>query len=115
LSAALFEMGSYNECASAILRSFALLDLSSEEKSSLAPRLSTRLAKSLSQALVAGTSVSLENGVADQIARIEKAYSAEEPAWKVWRSSMDSRLEAVELARERLLSLPILKKAPYVE
>ncbi|KAJ7311762.1 hypothetical protein DFH08DRAFT_973846 [Mycena albidolilacea] len=117
LSAALFEMGSYNECASAILRSFALLDLSSssEEKSSLAPRLSAQLAKSLSQALAAGTSVSLKNGVADQIARIEKAYSADEPAWTVWRSSMDggeSRLEVVDFARERLLSLPILKKSP---
>ncbi|KAJ7245921.1 hypothetical protein B0H12DRAFT_1127173 [Mycena haematopus] len=116
LSAALFEMGSYNECTSAILRSFAHLDSPLEENSSLASRLSTRLAKSLSYAFAAGTHVSRDADVADQLARIEKSHSANEPesgAWRVWRTMTDSgdyHSEA-NLARQRLIDLPLSKKS----
>ncbi|KAJ6496322.1 hypothetical protein C8R45DRAFT_1132445 [Mycena sanguinolenta] len=116
LSAALFEMGSYNDCASAILRSFTHLDTALEENVSLASRLSTRLAKSLSYAFTAGTPLSLDANGADQVARIEKAHSAHEPesgAWSVWRmltTSGDYLAEAVDRARRRLFDLPISKK-----
>ncbi|KAJ7247121.1 hypothetical protein B0H12DRAFT_1072962 [Mycena haematopus] len=117
LSAALFEMGSYNECISAILRSFAHLDSALEENSSLASRLSTRLAKSLSYSFAAGTYVSPDTDIADELARIEEAHSAHEPesgAWRVWRTLTDSgdyASEALNLARERLIDLPISKKS----
>ncbi|KAJ7793739.1 hypothetical protein B0H14DRAFT_2622559 [Mycena olivaceomarginata] len=119
LSATFFEMGSYTECVSAILRSFSHLDLVAEENAPLASRLSLRLAKSLCQALAAGTPISLDNGIADQIDRIEKVYPVDGPessAWKIWRTWANDpakRFETLNLARERLLGLPILKKSPF--
>lgn len=113
-------MGSYTECVSAILRSFSHLDLVAEENGPLASRLSLRLAKSLCQALAAGTPISLDNGIADQIDRIEKVYPVDGPessAWKIWRTLANDPakpFETLNLARERLLGLPILKKSPCV-
>ncbi|KAJ7886396.1 hypothetical protein B0H14DRAFT_2338211, partial [Mycena olivaceomarginata] len=119
LSATFFEMGSYTECVYAIQRSFSHLDLVAEENAPLASRLSLRLAKSLCQALAAGTPISLDNGIADQIDRIEKVYPVDGPessAWKIWRTWANDpakRFETLNLARERLLGLPILKKSPF--
>ncbi|KAI0318122.1 hypothetical protein OF83DRAFT_1117752 [Amylostereum chailletii] len=55
LSAALFEAGDYAGCFSALSRSFTAISANPEGKEALALRLSTRLAKTLSNGLTAGS------------------------------------------------------------
>ncbi|KAJ6451125.1 hypothetical protein C8R47DRAFT_1170433 [Mycena vitilis] len=114
LSAALFEMGDYTECTSAILRCCSLLDF--ETQTSLASRLSIRLARSLSNALAAGNAIQTAASES-QIARIEQAAPHDGPdskVWSLWRSIIGTYdASAVEGAKERLLKLPILKQVPF--
>ncbi|KAJ7727428.1 hypothetical protein DFH07DRAFT_782479 [Mycena maculata] len=91
-----------------------LLGTVARENPSLASRLSTRLAKSLSQALSAGTPIVLDARSAAQVARIEEAGGPESAARKLWHKFVneEDRSVSVDLARARLLNLPILKKSP---
>ncbi|KAJ7494865.1 hypothetical protein B0H11DRAFT_2227626 [Mycena galericulata] len=113
LSAAFFEMGNYSDCAAAILRSCSHLDF--EKESSLASRLSTRLAKSISQAFAVGNPIAVQN--TEEFERIKLAGPAEGPdanVWSVWADAVSdpNHALAVERARERLVKLPILKQVP---
>ncbi|KAJ7607618.1 hypothetical protein DFH06DRAFT_1111847 [Mycena polygramma] len=114
LSAALFEMGDYTECTSAILRCCSHLDF--ETQASLASRLSIRLAKSLSYAFSAGNAIQTAASES-QITRIEQAAPHDGPAsnvWSFWRSIIHTHDgPAVEVAKERLMKLPILKQVPF--
>ncbi|KAJ7218678.1 hypothetical protein GGX14DRAFT_437608 [Mycena pura] len=113
LSAALFEMGNYTECASAILRCCSHLDF--ETQAPLASRLSIRLAKALSQSFAAGNSIAIHENT-PEIARVEQAGPTEGPdatVWSFWRNIAlnPNHPVAVDDARARLLNLPILKQA----
>ncbi|KDR73934.1 hypothetical protein GALMADRAFT_250621 [Galerina marginata CBS 339.88] len=119
LSAALYELGDYASCMNAVLRSWSL---NSENDPSLTLKLSTRLAKTLSQGVQEGSiapSVIEQN--ADKIKELEavslKESDSSENAqtWKLWRNIRAGIQHHEDLSYEgkvRLSKMPMFKGAP---
>ncbi|KAI0329760.1 hypothetical protein GY45DRAFT_1279063 [Cubamyces sp. BRFM 1775] len=95
LSAALYETGDYLACAAAILRSWKLLQDQPEPKSDLIIRLSTRLAKALTFAVLSNTA-----SEADLKAYEEGIKTLRERSFAIPTASTGSAVNAVdELSR----------------
>lgn len=135
LSAALYEIGDYLACASAILRSWKLLQDQSESatKPDLIIRLSTRLAKALTFAVLSkmatkadldayegGIATLRERSFAIPTASTGSAVNAVDElsrAWQQWdvvQSEGDERTQKSEACLRNLSKLPIFMKPLYV-
>ncbi|KAI0658112.1 hypothetical protein C8Q70DRAFT_201642 [Cubamyces menziesii] len=131
LSAALYEIGDYLACASAILRSWKLLQDQSESapKPDLIIRLSTRLAKALTFAVLSkmatkadleayeeGIATLRERSFAIPTASTGSAVNAVDElsrAWQQWdvvQSEGDERIQKSEACLRSLSKLPIFMK-----
>lgn len=115
LSAALFELGDYQGCANAILRSWAL-----KPEAPTALKLLTRLPKALSHGIHDGTisTTYVEEKALDIKALAELSMSEDADsthAWALWKS-IQSKIEHYEAlsheARIRFSRMPIYKCTP---
>ena len=117
LSSALYELGDYASCMEAILRSWAL-----EPGPELSLRLSTRLAKALSQGVQNG---SIQPSVIEQnepaIKELERFSTTDNvdaiQAWKIWKNvkkGLGHHSDLVREAKFRFSKLPIFKPMMYV-
>ncbi|THH19933.1 hypothetical protein EUX98_g8683 [Antrodiella citrinella] len=120
LSAALYELGDYASCLQAICRATNKLT-EQEAQSSLSPRLSTRLAKTLSYGVREGKiSADLIQSSAVVIEKLStegaKPSASDElvTAWKLW-DKVDGEMDVVRKgapdAQIRLSRLPMFKAA----
>ncbi|KAK7054699.1 hypothetical protein VNI00_003162 [Paramarasmius palmivorus] len=118
LSAALFEQAKYIDTIRAVARSHTkILDDPTRDK--LLPKLSTRLARSLSLASRSGTLspeilVEHENLI-HELSELQSSAPECERAWKEWRrveKDMERVKSGCEEARKRLASIPIRKRCP---
>lgn len=116
-SAALYELGDYASCFESILRSWAL-----GPTDSMAMKLSTRLAKALSQGVQNGT---INPSVIEQneatIKELEKLASTENSdvaqAWSIWKNikrGLGHHIDLVHEAKVRFSKLPIYKPMLWV-
>lgn len=125
LGAALYELGDYAMCFQAICRATNKL-ANVEEGSSFILRLSTRLAKTSSHGIRAGTiskSDLLQDSACSVIERLSMLTDKPDAptelvaAWKDWRlveGEVERMLVGADDARTHLSALPIFKKAAYV-
>lgn len=118
LSAAQYEIGDYSACTDAILRSW-----SRKPDTTLAAKLSTRLAKALCHAAQGGTiTASKIKECALELTAIEEAgkklgggHSENDEAWLLWRQIQSDLQDHDKLAHEakvRLSRLPIFRGTP---
>ena len=131
LSAALFEMGDYAGSASAVLRSWHLLQERQDMKADLVIRLSTRLARALCHGARAGTPLQelltrsedeieqLQVVAAERLSVDGNVNMKEEwrRAWKDWetvRAEMAECVEKGEVCSSGLSRLPVFCKPLWV-
>ena len=125
LSAALYELGDYVSAMNAALRSWSSIKSRNDETdAALSLKLSTRLAKCLSQGFQDGTiTASLVEQNAESIKALEGFSSQEKEgfenahawnAWKAIRPALSHQQELSHEAKVRLSKMPMYKGMPCV-